>query len=110
MGKRRLRNKEISFRVTEYEHRRIMEQFSASGKLTLREYMTAAAINTYIINVEHKEIKELSYEINRIGNNINQIAHKVNVDDRVSLAQIRELQEDMDMIWRLLRKNFYQIK
>ena len=105
-----MRNKELSFRVSDYEHGRIMEQFRASGKHTLREYLTEAAINTYIINVEHKEIKELSYEINRIGNNINQIAHKVNVDDRVSLSQIRELQEDMDMIWGMLRKNFYQMK
>lgn len=106
----RLRDKQINTRVTEYEYQQIMEQYKASGKSTLREYIIESAINGYIINVDYKEIKELAYEINRIGNNINQIAHKVNASNQVHKADMDELQEDIDLIWRMIRKAFYQMK
>ncbi len=107
--KNRIRDKQINFRVTGYEYSRIQEQFHSSGKQSLREFMVESAINSYIVNVDYTEIKDLAYEINKIGTNINQIAHKVNSDDRVMMSQINELQEDMDLIWRMIRKTFYQI-
>lgn len=105
----RLRNTQMNIRLTNYEKRMIQERYEASGKNTLREYMIEAAINGYVINVEYKEIKKLAYEISKIGNNINQVAHKVNSTNRVLKSDIDELQEDIDLIWRMLRKAFYQI-
>ena len=86
-----------------------MEQFKASGKNSLREFIVESVTNGYIINVDYKEIRELAYEINKIGNNINQIAHKVNISNQVYKSDMEELQEDIDLIWRMLRKTFYQI-
>ena len=105
----RLRQKRIEARATEYEYQLIQEQYKASGKNSFREYIIEAAINGYVVNVDYKEIKELAYEINKIGNNINQIAYKVNSTNQVLKSDMEELQEDIDLIWRMLRKAFYQI-
>ena len=51
----------------------------------------------------------LAHEINKIGVNINQIAHKVNSENQVYKTDIEEVQEDIDLIWRMLRSAFYQI-
>ena len=110
MGEKvRLRENQLNMRITEYEKNLIMERYKASGKNSLREYIVEAAINGYIINVEYQEIKELAYEINKIGNNINQIAHRVNSSNQIHKADMMELQEDIDLIWRMLRKAFYQL-
>lgn len=105
----RIRNKQISFRVTEYELELIRQRAKESGKKTLREYLLDTGINGYVIKVDYTEIKNLAYEINKIGVNINQIAHKVNSENQVYKADIEEIQEDIDLIWRMLRKAFYQI-
>lgn len=105
----RLRDRQLNIRVTEYEYRLIQERMKASGSATLREYLVSAAINGYLINVDYSDIKDLAYEINRIGNNINQIAHKINSEGLVYKKQIEDVQEDVNMIWKLLRAKFYQI-
>lgn len=110
MGEKfRLRESQLNIRLTDYEKGLIMEQFKASGKNSLREFIVESVTNGYIINVDYKEIRELAYEINKIGNNINQIAHKVNISNQVYKSDMEELQEDIDLIWRMLRKTFYQI-
>ena len=110
MGEKfRLRESQLNIRLTDYEKGLIMEQFKASGKKSLREFIVESVTNGYIINVDYKEIRELAYEINKIGNNINQIAHKVNISNQVYKSDMEELQEDIVLIWRMLRKTFYQI-
>ena len=64
---------------------------------------------TVFINVDYSDIKELAYEVNRIGNNINQIAHRINSEGIIYKKEIEEVQQYVDMIWKILRAKFYQI-
>lgn len=105
----RLRDRQLNIRVTDYEYKLIQERMEASGSATLREFLVDVATNGFLINVDYSDIKALAYEINRIGNNINQIAHKINSEGLVYKEQIEDVQEDVNMIWKLLRAKFYQI-
>ncbi|MCM1234972.1 MAG: MobC family plasmid mobilization relaxosome protein [Ruminococcus flavefaciens] len=111
MGKEnyRFRDKQLSIRITEYEYQLIQKRKECSGASSLREYIVDAATNGYLIKVDYSDIKRLAYEINRIGNNINQIAHKINSENLVYKAEIEEIQEDINMIWKMIRAKFYQI-
>lgn len=111
MGKEafRLREKQLKIRVTEYEYQLIQERMEASGAVTLQDYLLQAAINGYLIKVDYSDIKDLAYEINRIGNNINQIAHKINAENVIYKTDIEEVQDKIDLIWKMLRAKFYQI-
>ena len=110
MGKEkfRIRSRDIHIMATDYEYELIQERMAASGKNSMREFMMDAAINGYIINVDYSNLKELSYELNKIGNNINQIAHKVNSEDVVYKAEIDAVKDKMDLIWKMIRTKFYQ--
>lgn len=58
----------------------------------------------YILHVEDtNDIKAVGYELNKIGNNINQIAKVANTTGTVSEETIKELKERMDDIWQLQR-------
>ncbi len=105
----RLRERQLNIRVTDYEYQLIKERMKASRSATLREFLVDVATNGFLINVDYSDIKALAYEINRIGNNINQIAHKINSEGSVYKKQIEEVQEDVSMIWKLLREKLYQI-
>lgn len=109
MGEYRLRDKQLNIRVTEYEYQLIRDRMEQSGTATLREFLVEAAINGFLINVDYSDIKQLAYEINRVGNNINQIAHKINSEGNVYKREIEEVQDKVDLIWKLIRAKFYQI-
>lgn len=111
MGKEqyRLRDKQLNIRVTEYEYQLILERMKQSGSASLREFVVDSATNGFLINVDYSDIKDLAYEINRIGNNINQIAHKINSEGSIYKTEIEEVQDNVNMIWKILRAKFYQI-
>lgn len=111
MGKEpfRLRERQLNIRVTEYEYQLIRERMEKSGTATLREFLVEVATNGFLINVDYSDIKQLSYEINRVGNNINQIAHRINSEGAVYKREIEEVQEKVDLIWKMIRAKFYQI-
>lgn len=105
----RLRDKQMNIRVTEYERQLIQDRVEKSGATSLTEYLLDTALDGYIINVDYADIKALAYEINKIGTNINQIAHRVNSNDAVSQRDIKEVQDKVDQIWKILRAKFYQM-
>lgn len=109
MEEYRLRDKQLNIRVTEYEYQLIRDRMEKSGTATLREFLVEAATNGFLINVDYSDIKELSYEINKIGTNINQIAHKINSEGAVYKREIAEVQDKVDLIWKMIRAKFYQI-
>ncbi len=104
----RLRDKQLNIRVTEYEYALIKQRMKESGSSSLREFVVDAATNGFLINVDYSDIKELAYEVNRIGNNINQIAHRINSEGTIYKKEIEEVQQYVDMIWKMLRAKFYQ--
>lgn len=105
----RFRDRNIHIMVTDYEYKLIKQRQEESGCRSLREYIMKAATEGYLIKVDYSDIKDLTYEINKIGTNINQIAHRVNSEQAVYKPQMDEIQEEVSMIWKILRAKFYQI-
>ena len=105
----RLRDKEIHVRMTESEYARVKANYEESGKVTMNDFIVDASINGYTINVDYSQLKELCYEINRIGNNINQIAHKVNSTNNVLQTDIDEIRDDMKKVVGMIRQQFYSM-
>lgn len=105
----RVRDKQVNFRCTENEKQKISERYKASGCYDMSEYLRKMAMEGYIINVEYKELKDLIYEINKIGININQIAHKVNSEQRLYNQDLELIQEDVKSIWQMLRSKLIHI-
>lgn len=78
----RLHDKNISFRVSNFEHDIIMQNYEASGSTSFRDFATKILSDGYIVNLNTDDLHNYAYEINKIGTNINQIAHKVNMLDK----------------------------
>ena len=66
-------------------------------------YCRKMLIDGYVIKKDYASLKELIYEINKIGNNINQIAKNVNVDNTVSNEQLKDINNKVDEIWHILK-------
>ncbi|MCD7725873.1 MAG: MobC family plasmid mobilization relaxosome protein [Clostridiales bacterium] len=108
MNVNRRRELQINFRVTPAERQMIKDRIMKSGYREEGEYLRRMAIDGYIFHLDNSDLKQLIYEINKIGTNINQIAHKINKDNEIYQTDMDELKEKMDRVWRLLRQSILQ--
>ena len=75
MKEKRKRDKTLTIRLTESE-KMIIEKKASKAKLNLTEYIISVSSKSKISVTE--DTKSLLLELKRIGNNINQIAMKIN--------------------------------
>ena len=99
----RKRTVQIKFRVTEEERALIEQKMKLVPTRNMEAYLRKMAIDGYIIQIDHADIKAMTAEIQKIGVNINQIARRVNVTGSVYQEDIEEIKGVLAEIWRLQR-------
>ncbi len=99
----RKRTVQIKFRVTEEERALIEEKMKLIPTRNMAAYLRKIAIDGYIIQIDHSDIKAMTAEIQKIGVNINQIARRANAMGNVYQEDIEEIKGVLNEIWRLQR-------
>lgn len=106
----RKRTVQIKFRVTEEERAMIEEKMKLIPTRNMEAYLRKMAIDGYVIQVDHSDIKEMTAQIQKIGVNINQIAHRANATGNVYQEDIEEIKGVLAEIWRLQRSNLLKAR
>ena len=100
----RKRKIQIKFYVTEKERALIEQKMKLVPTRNMAAYLRKIAIDGYIIQTDHSDIKAMTAEIQKIGVNINQIAKRVNATgNSVYQEDIEEIKGVLAEIWRLQR-------
>ena len=99
----RKRTVQIKFRVTEEERALIEQKMKLVPTRNMEAYLRKMAIDGYIIQIDHADIKAMTAEIQKIGVNINQIARRVNAAGSVYQEDIEEIKGVLAEIWWLQR-------
>ena len=89
----RKRTVQIKFRVTEAERDLILEKMKLVPTRNMAAYLRKIAIDGYIIQIDHADIKV----------NVNQIARRVNATGNAYQEDIEEIKGVLAEIWRLQR-------
>ena len=98
----RKRKIQIKFYVTEEERALIEQKMKLVPTRNMAAYLRKIAIDGYIIQTDHSDIKGMTAEIQKIGVNINQIAKRVNATGSVYQEDIEEIKGVLAEIWRLM--------
>jgi hypothetical protein len=98
MNENRKREKQIKFYVNEKEYDQIKKKVEKS-KLKQQEYLIKSALNKKIIVIDG--LKEMLLELSREGNNLNQIAKKINEGEQ---KDIKEMKNKLNDLWDLIEK------
>ncbi|WP_283697275.1 plasmid mobilization protein [Clostridium perfringens] len=98
MIENRKREKQIKFYVNEKEYDQIKKKVKKS-KLKQQEYLIKSALNKKIIVIDG--LKEILLELSREGNNLNQIAKKINEGGQ---KDIKEMKNKLNNLWNLIEK------
>lgn len=93
----------ISVRLTEREHKYLQRQAENAG-LKMEPFIRKLIMGVDIQPRPPDNVVQLIREINFIGNNINQIAKKVNTENNVSQSQLEEILHLLGEIYREVKR------
>lgn len=99
----------LKVRVSPEKMAAIKKKFENSGMSNVSGFVRAMIFEGYIVHIDENELKRL----NVLANNINQIAHRANVTNKVYKEDIEEIKELGDKLCRplmFLRTKIAQLK
>lgn len=106
--KNRKRKKQIHIFLSEDELNIVDENSKYSG-ITRSEYIRSLIKNGVVIHYEMQGIKDIMYELNKIGTNINQVARKVNENDIATYNEIQELKLQVEKMSELIMNKIMEV-
>ena len=95
-----IRNTKIDFWVNDEEYMLIRKKLIQSGVDNLSAFLRKMAIDGYIVRLDISEVREMISAVNKVGNNINQIARRANGTGRVYIEDLNEIRRAQDQIYR----------
>lgn len=78
-------------------------KFKESGLLSMSDFLRKLILYGDIYTADFADVRKMNYLLGKIGNNINQIAKKVNTNDDVSANELKEVKEMMNNLWQSQR-------
>lgn len=109
MSKFRVRDTSIKIMCTAAEKNQI-EQNAKDNGMDVSRYLRTMGLEGCVIKIDFTELKNLIYEVNKIGTNINQIAHHVNSSHLVYQSDIENIKLQINTLWSLLRAQLFSYK
>ena len=88
----------LKVRVSQAEMDAIKRKFQNSGMNTLSGFVRAMIFEGYIVRINENELKEIHRIANNVANNINQIAHRANVTNKVYKEDIEDIKSLADQL------------
>ena len=88
----------IVIRVTKQEKERLIKK-SQKAEMTLSKYLIEQGLERDIVIIN--DIKNLVFELRKIGNNINQLTHLAN-SGVIKTVYLNEFKNDLKKIWNVL--------
>lgn len=95
------RNNPIQIYLSDEEMIILKAKMRESEIKNMSQYIRELIVYSDVYYVEYKDIREMNTELGRIGNNINQIAHKMNQSGIAYEDDVREVKEKQEKIWQL---------
>ena len=93
----------LHFRVSPEELARINQKREEIGIQNMGAYLRKMAMDGYCVNLDMKEITQISSLLRRCSNNLNQYAARANAAGSIYAEDIRDLQDRLDKIWDMQR-------
>ena len=108
--KQKTRDKTLRVKVNEDEWNIIQKRLEVCKVSSMSKLLRQMMLHGIYLEYDHEELKKIRQSVMSAANNINQIAHRVNLTSRIYKQEFFELQEDMSKIWNELHSIQTELK
>lgn len=91
----RKRNIQLSIRLTEEEKNLFLQKMQLTSSKNISHFIRKCVLEKEIYEIDCTPFLELSWEISKIGTNVNQIAKKANTTSKIELEDIEKIKKDI---------------
>ena len=98
----RSRSRQVKFWVNEEEYELLQKKMEAAGGVNQGAYIRKMILDGYIVNLDIPELKEIIRLLGPIGNNVNQMARKVNAGSSIYKEDIEEINTKLEQVYKML--------
>ena len=98
-NKNRSRKYGIVIHLSEDEKYILDEKTKCSNMASRSAFIRHLILYGYVYDIDYSELQEYNAALARIGNNLNQIAKRMNATGNVYKADVNEVKELMQKIW-----------
>ena len=95
------RTEELKIRISPEDKERIKLKMEDAGILTMSAYVRKMALDGICIQLDLKDVRQLTVMLRRCSDNLNQYAKRANETGSIYAADIEDLQKRLDEIWEL---------
>ncbi|GAA5405524.1 hypothetical protein SuUB85_15470 [Streptococcus uberis] len=104
--KKRKRPIVFKFSTNDNEANQLRQRISLSGKKTFQAYAFKMLLHGKIETYDYSELRQLRIEVNRIGQNVNQLVRYVNTFEELDNELLEALQDDIKEVKQLITNEF----
>lgn len=103
------KTRRIDLRATENEYNLILQKMAQCNSSNMSAYLLKMAIDGMIINLDMPQLKEISFLLRYNGNNINQIAKRINEGRNIYVSDIEDIKEKQKQITEMVREIYLKL-
>ena len=102
------RTRPIVFKFSTYDNEAdlLRQRITLSGRRTFQAYAHQMLFNGKIETYDYSELRQLRIEVNRIGQNVNQLVRYVNTFEELDGELVQTLQDDIKEMKQLITTEF----
>ncbi|MEL7736153.1 plasmid mobilization protein, partial [Streptococcus anginosus] len=104
--KKRTRVNRFELRTTDEEAEKLRRRITQANLKTFQAYALKMLLSGNIVTYDYSELHQLRMEINRIGQNINQLVRYVNTFEELDGDLLQVLQSDIKEMKQLITSEF----
>ena len=93
-----------NFRVSESERDLITQKMAAAGIHNKEAYYRKMVLDGYILRLDLADVREMTRLLSNATGNLNQIAKRVNTDGNVYESDIKDIQNNYELLWTQAEK------
>ena len=96
----RERQNELKIYLSDDEQYILDQKWKASGMKSKSAFIRHLILYGYVYDVNYEHLREYNTTLARIGNNLNQIAKRINSTGNIYKEDMDEVKELMNEVWR----------
>ena len=96
----RKRSVEVKFRVTPEERAMIEQKMQQFGTANMGAYLRKMALDGYVVKLDLPELGTMISLLRHTGNNINQMARRMNASGRTYETDMDDILQKQERIWQ----------
>ena len=100
----RKRDKQLKIWVSKEELDMIHQKMAEFGTSNMGAFVRKMVIDGYIVKLDIPELREILHQLGPIGNNVNQMARKLNAGDSIYREDLAEVNTKLDAVYKLQRR------